>query len=61
LGEIETDIPVVEMFRYSTVHSQAEYLSQLSRQEKKKAYSDEKIMENVDSLEESLQLLMGED
>ena len=58
--ETGTEIPVVEMFRYSTVQSLATYLSQLPRQEKQKAYSDEKIMETIDSLEESLLLLTGE-
>jgi polyketide synthase PksJ len=55
------DIPVVEMFRYPTIHSFSTYLSHFSRSEKRKAYSEEKIMKTVNSLDESLKLLMGDD
>ncbi len=55
---IGKDVPLVDMFRYPTIDSFAKYLEQ---EEAGIRISDEKIEESVNMMEESMQMLIGDE
>ncbi len=53
-----TDIPLVDMFQYPTIHSLSRYLAS---DQSGPAFSDERIQDTVDMMEEAMEMLMEDD
>ncbi len=56
-AEFDNEIPMAVMFKYPTIHMLARYLNQ---EEAGAFISDEKIHESIDMMEETMQMLLGE-